>query len=140
MKISRMKRKFAILMTMAMVLFWIPCENVFASNEANMTISGGVLTAYNGGGGAVTIPSSVTSIGANAFAGKPISSVSIPGSVTSIGDGAFANCTALANVTVPGSVTNMGSGGFSGCSGLSSVSMQASQSAIPASTVNGSRN
>ncbi len=94
MTITKIKQKFAIFMALAMVLFWIPCESVFASNTANMTISGGVLTAYNGGGGAVTIPSDVTSIGPNAFAGKPISSVSIPSSVRSIGDSAFANCTA----------------------------------------------
>ena len=122
---SKIKQWSAIFMALAMVLFLIPCESVFASN-ADMTISGGVLTAYHGGGGAVTIPSEVTSIGAGAFSGKAISSVSIPGSVTSIGDSAFANCTSLSNVTIPGSVTNMGSGVFAGCSGLSSVSLQAS--------------
>lgn len=103
---SNVKQKFAFIMAMAMILFLMPREQVFATGGVNMTISGGVLTAYNGGGGAVTIPSDVTSIGPGAFAGKAISSVSIPGSVKSIGDNAFANCTSLANVTVPGSVTD----------------------------------
>ena len=128
---SKAKRRFAVLLAAALILFFTPKEYVFASNTANMTINNGVLTAYNGGGGAVTIPSEVTSIGAGAFQGKPISSVSIPGSVRSIGDSAFANCTALTNVTIPGSVTSMGSGVFSGCSSLGSVSMQASVSSIP---------
>ena len=83
---SNVKQKFAFIMAMAMILFLMPREQVFATGGVNMTISGGVLTAYNGGGGAVTIPSDVTSIGPGAFAGKAISSVSIPGSVKSIGD------------------------------------------------------
>ena len=103
---SKIKQRSAIFMVLVMVLFLMPRQTVFASNTG-MTISGGVLTAYNGGGGAVTIPSEVTSIGPGAFSGKPISSVSIPSSVTSIGDSAFANCTSLSNVTIPGSVANL---------------------------------
>ena len=40
---SKIKQWSAIFMALAMVLFLIPCESVFASN-ADMTISGGVLT------------------------------------------------------------------------------------------------
>ena len=55
---SKIKQRSAIFMVLVMVLFLMPRQTVFASNTG-MTISGGVLTAYNGGGGAVTIPSEV---------------------------------------------------------------------------------
>jgi hypothetical protein len=59
----------------------------------------------------VTIPSSVTSIGANAFAADALTSVTIPSTVTSIGPSAFAS-DALTSVTIPSSVTSIGSQAF----------------------------
>ncbi|MDP4117082.1 MAG: leucine-rich repeat domain-containing protein, partial [Bacteroidota bacterium] len=51
--------------------------------------------------GSYTIPSSVTSIGAEAFDGcRGLTSLSIPNSVTSIGDGAFFGCNGLSSVYV----------------------------------------
>ena len=44
------------------------------------------------------IPGSVTSIGASAFWGMPLTSIVIPSSVTYIGDIAFAGCSALTDV------------------------------------------
>ena len=46
----------------------------------------------------VLIPSSVTSIGSNAFHRSGITAITIPSSVTSIGDQAFYDCPALINV------------------------------------------
>src|ERR1017187_9384191 len=50
----------------------------------------------------VTIPSSVTSIGATAFGGTSLTSVTIPGSVTSIGGSAFDLCISLTSVYFTG--------------------------------------
>ena len=59
----------------------------------------------------VTIPTSVTSIGASAFRlCRGLKSVTIPNSVTSIGDYAFAGCWDLTSVTIPNSVTSIGGG------------------------------
>ena len=46
----------------------------------------------------LTIPSSVTSIGDNAFLWSGLTSITIPSSVTSIGYGAFEGCSNLTNV------------------------------------------
>ena len=96
----------------------------------------------------VTIPSSVTSIGSNAFRGTGLTSIDIPNSVTSIGEGAFYGCTGLTSINIPNSVTSIGGsafretgltsivipnsvtsiGGeaFAGCSNLSSLSIDCS--------------
>jgi hypothetical protein len=55
----------------------------------------------------VTIPSSVTSIGAGAFKGNQLRSVKIPDSVTSIGNNAFEG-NQLTSVKIPDSVTSIG--------------------------------
>ena len=61
----------------------------------------------------VTIGSSVTSIGDYAFAGGALTTVSIPNSVTSIGASAFYS-NALTTVTIGNSVTSIGASAFAG--------------------------
>ena len=78
----------------------------------------------------VTIPNSVTSIGANAFTGCGLTYVSIGNSVTSIGGGAFADCPNLTYVSIGNSVTSIGGGAFYGCIGLTSVTIPNSVTSI----------
>ncbi|MCD7845397.1 MAG: leucine-rich repeat protein [Oscillospiraceae bacterium] len=81
--------------------------------------------------GAYTIPSTVTSIGAYAFADcTALTGVTIPSSVTSIGDGAFWNCTGLTDVTIPAKTTYLGGGAFYNCSNLRSVTINGSITSI----------
>eukprot|EP00729_Bicosta_minor_P017688 gene17688-biopygen9423 len=72
----------------------------------------------------VTIPSSVTRIGDNAFRGcSSLASLQIPSSVTSIGYCAFQGCSALASLAIPSSVTRIGDCAFEGCSSLASLAI-----------------
>lgn len=67
----------------------------------------------------VTIPSTVKSIGQNAFNNcNALSSLALPEGLTSIGEYAFGYCNALTEVTVPGSVKELESRVFYFCQGL----------------------
>ena len=96
----------------------------------------------------ITIPSSVTSIGAYAFfACESLTSITIPegitsidestfngclnltdiiisSSVTSIGKNAFYWCTSLENITIPNSVTSIGEYAFYQCTNLTTVTFE----------------
>ena len=64
-------------------------------------ISGGVLAAYRGNGGAVTVPEGVRVIAAEAFLGHDeITSVTMPESLRVIGEGAFEDCTGLHEINL----------------------------------------
>ena len=70
----------------------------------------------------MTIPSSVTSIGAYAFYNcSSLGSVEIPSGVTSIGECAFQYCKNLSRIVIPDSVTSIDKKAFGDCSSLRSI-------------------
>lgn len=73
-----------------------------------------------------TIPSSVTSIGVDAFRGSysescDLISVTIPSSVSSIESGAFDFCAKLISINIPSSVISIGNAAFANCASLNSI-------------------
>jgi hypothetical protein len=69
----------------------------------------------------ITIPSSVTFIGNYAFSFcRNLTSITIPSSVTSIGNRAFEN-TSITSITIPSSVTSIGDDVFSSCDRLTTI-------------------
>ncbi|MBP5770117.1 MAG: leucine-rich repeat domain-containing protein [Bacteroidaceae bacterium] len=75
------------------------------------------------------IPSSVTSIGYNAFYRCGMTSIDIPTSVTRIEKFAFYEC-GLTSITIPSSVTSIGYGAFECCYDLNSVTIPSSVTSI----------
>ena len=71
------------------------------AGEGDFLISGGVLVAYRGNSGTVTVPEGVRVIAAEAFLGHDeITSVTMPESLRVIGEGAFENCTGLRDINL----------------------------------------
>lgn len=63
----------------------------------------------------------MTNISERAFENTKIFSITIPDSVTSIGAYAFSYCSSLTSVTIPNSVTSIGREAFWSCSSLTGV-------------------
>ena len=89
----------------------------------------------------ITIPSSVTSIGAYAFfVCSSLTSITIPEGVTSIGFYAFDTCTGLTSITIPSSVTSIASGAFSSCSNVETINCLRSSAPTVTSATFGNSN
>ncbi len=107
------------------------------AQEFNYTTNNGTITItkYIGSGGAVFIPDTinnlpVTCIGTNAFRGSPLTSVTLPDSVTNLGARAFFDCTNLASIVMGNSLTSLGDWAFYNCTGLTSVTLPNSVTSI----------
>ncbi len=107
--------------------------------EGDFVIEDGYLVAYQGPGGSVTIPSTVTAIGSYAFADRTdITAVTIPSSVSAIDARAFM-CAGLTSVTVPAGVTTIGYEAFLSCASLERVSIPSTVTDIGERTFFGCR-
>ena len=62
-----------------------------------------------------TLPSALTAIEAEAFAGLKMKVVSCPAGLTTIGKRAFANCAKLKQIYIPPAVTTIAEDAFEGC-------------------------
>jgi BspA type Leucine rich repeat region (6 copies)/Putative Ig domain len=100
------------------------------------TINGGAarITAYNGIGGVVSIPSSFNGVPVigfgTSFKNTAITSITIPGTVTEIEDAAFLGCNYLSSVSIPNSVISIGEFAFDGCRMLTTLTIPNSVTTI----------
>ncbi len=79
----------------------------------------------------VTIPDSVKTVGAGAFAGSRLDNVTLGDGVTSIGENAFSGCEELRGVTFGNALVSMGESAFHGCALLSAVALPDGLTALP---------
>ena len=90
-------------------------------NASDFIIENGVLIKYNGNDSVITIPTDVTEIGTEAFAGKKkITEITVPGAVTKIGNNAFKGCSTLVKVEIQNPETEAYDC-FRGCQALSYI-------------------
>jgi len=122
-----MKTNPTLLQTILLVtLLWmrpaaVEAQFTYATNNGTITIM-----QYTGSGGAVTVPNMtngllVTSITNNAFMDTGVASVTIPNSVTNIGAEAFSDCGSLTNALIGSSVQSIGRNAFMDCVHLKGV-------------------
>ena len=104
-------------------------NNTVPSSLKKVVITGGMSIGFNAFSGctgltSITIPDSVTGIGAWAFYDcSSLTVITLPESLTSIGDYAFFGCTGLTSVTIPGSVTSIGKATFGECASIKSITI-----------------
>ena len=77
---------------------------------------------YNRSVTSISLPSTLESIGQNAFSGTKIQTITIPSSVTSIDTLAFSN-SALTSITIPDTVTYLGPSAFAKCRYLTHITL-----------------
>ena len=82
----------------------------------------------------VSIPDSVTSIGACAFDGCALEELTIPDGVTEIGTSAFDGCHSLRSVTLGSDVTSLARRSFAYCTNLTSIVFRGDAPGITADT------
>ena len=86
----------------------------------------------------LTLPESLTTIGAGAFSlCSALKSVILPESLTTIGDSAFAGCSALKSIVIPRKVSSIYQYAFSNCTGLKTVKLKTSKFLNNACTLGG---
>ncbi|MBE7088010.1 MAG: hypothetical protein E7370_00595 [Clostridiales bacterium] len=113
-----------------------PTEEVYLPSIINgVTITGFESQVFSGWSSleSITIPATITSIGADAFLNcTSLQNVTfeVGSQLTSIGYNAFASCINLGSIKIPSSVTSIGSQAFIGCSNLEKVIMSR-QTTIP---------
>ncbi|MBQ4072554.1 MAG: leucine-rich repeat domain-containing protein [Clostridia bacterium] len=101
-------------------------SNTTQTTNPDFDIQNGVLVKYNGKGGKVVIPSSVTTIGKRAFANfTAITSVTIPSTVKKIEVEAFDTCVGLKEVYIPASVETISGAPFIRCTNLTAIKVDA---------------
>jgi hypothetical protein len=95
------------------------------SSSGHISIEGQIVVSNEKCHGSVTIPASVTSIGASAFASSALTSVTIPANLKSIGSSAFRGTQGLKSVIfAPGSqLTTIGASAFSDATALTSITV-----------------
>ena len=72
----------------------------------------------------VTIPDSVTAIGANAFNGcRSLTEVKLPSGLTALESGIFYDCTTLQSIDIPSGVESIGTNAFNNCKALTEVDL-----------------
>lgn len=96
---------------------WLSGWKANAGEAGEFLIVGdGILLAYRGSGGDVSIPDSVKKIGPEAFRGlSSVKSVRIPDSVKEIGEGAFENCDKLERIDGGEGLHKICDRAFAGC-------------------------
>ena len=69
----------------------------------------------------ITLPDSITEIGAGAFSGSALITVELPAALETIGEDAFGQCYGLVRVSLPATLVKIGTGAFSSCPKLVEV-------------------
>lgn len=83
-----------------------------------------LFNTYKNGKGIIKLEKDCYQLGRNAFSSSQLTNITMPNSVTWIGASAFARCASLTSITIPNSVTSIGNYAFYNCKKLSNITVQ----------------
>lgn len=112
----------ALLLVTAILVTQIPAIEIGAAPNSDFQIDKTKLVKYTGTATSVSIPDTIKTIGAEAFAGNTtLTSISIGKNVTEIEYGAFKDCSYLNNVSLSDSLVTIGNAVFSNNASLKKI-------------------
>lgn len=112
----------ALLLVTAILVTQIPTIETGAAPNSDFQIDKTKLVKYTGTATSVSIPDTIKTIGAEAFAGNTnLTSISIGKNVTEIEYGAFKDCSYLSNVSLSDSLITLGNAVFSNNTSLKKI-------------------
>ncbi len=88
----------------------------------------------------ITLPSSVTVLGTGVFADSEIESITLSSKIATISERAFYDCSELKSITFPTSVKTINAYAFYGCDKLTSVTLPSALTTLRASAFNNCEN
>ena len=88
----------------------------------------------------ITIPSSVESIGIEAFKNSGLTTIELPSSITSFGYAVFKSCSFLVSVKIPSSVESIGESAFADCTSLTNLELSSNVKIIGVMAFSGCEN
>ena len=116
------KSQVFVLAAMLLLLVCALAVTAVAAGDFVTDSTGTILIHYTGTDSSVTIPSTVKTVGADAFKGNTdITNVTIPDSVTSMGAGAFEDCTHLTSIKLSTKLALIPARAFRNCADLKEI-------------------
>ena len=91
-------------------------NGIVTAGQTCMTKDGGYTSVKT-----ITLPNTVTTIGAGAFKLPTLISINLPNSITSVANNVFNGCTSLKSIVIPSSMTDIPQTMFYGCTALETV-------------------
>ncbi|MCR5278198.1 MAG: leucine-rich repeat domain-containing protein [Lachnospiraceae bacterium] len=125
----KFRRIFAVcLILAALIVGLLPTESTAAEETKSVLsefeLNGDTLVKYTGTATTVSVPSTVKTIGIEAFLDNSnVKIVNIPDSVETIDYASFSGCNNLQKITIPASIEEIGNAAFANCKSLKEVNL-----------------
>ena len=120
------------------VFMVFPYKNYGSDFLSTTEIIGDYALAGRTGTSAVTIPDSVTEIGAHAFENlSKLTAIRLPDGVTKVGEFAFSGCRAATVLELGSSLTEIGVSAFQNCAGLKTITLPSTVRTVSKSAFSG---
>lgn len=100
------------------------CDEITDEGLAILDHAAVKFQGFNGSSTTINVPEGVTKIESGALCGDGFGAITFPSTLTSIGDGALESCQYITSIVIPESVNIIGYKAFYGCTSLTSMTIK----------------